>query len=91
MGNVSTTVFGHIFGYRDQSTRSDNKKATQSDRVKPVWNWKLENGAKETRTPDPLHAMQVLYQLSYGPNTSRKPWLTRRRVEAYNAMAPRLQ
>ena len=28
--------------------------------------WNL-NGAKETRTPDPLHAMQVLYQLSYGP------------------------
>ena len=27
----------------------------------------LKNGAKETRTPDPLHAMQVLYQLSYGP------------------------
>ena len=26
------------------------------------------NGAKETRTPDPLHAMQVLYQLSYGPS-----------------------
>ena len=26
-----------------------------------------KNGAKETRTPDPLHAMQVLYQLSYGP------------------------
>ena len=25
------------------------------------------SGAKETRTPDPLHAMQVLYQLSYGP------------------------
>ena len=29
----------------------------------------LKNGAKETRTPDPLHAMQVLYQLSYGPKT----------------------
>ena len=28
------------------------------------------NGAKETRTPDPLHAMQVLYQLSYGPNNA---------------------
>ena len=27
----------------------------------------FEDGAKETRTPDPLHAMQVLYQLSYGP------------------------
>ena len=30
----------------------------------------LKNGAKETRTPDPLHAMQVLYQLSYGPIVS---------------------
>ena len=29
----------------------------------------IENtdGAKRTRTADPLHAMQVLYQLSYGP------------------------
>ena len=25
------------------------------------------HGAKRTRTADPLHAMQVLYQLSYGP------------------------
>ena len=25
------------------------------------------NGAKGIWTPDPLHAMQVLYQLSYGP------------------------
>src|SRR6185436_9996186 len=24
-------------------------------------------GPKETRTPDPFHAMEVLYQLSYGP------------------------
>ena len=30
------------------------------------------NGAKETRTPDPLHAMQVLYQLSYGPKNEDK-------------------
>ena len=29
------------------------------------------DGAKRTRTADPLHAMQVLYQLSYGPK-SRK-------------------
>ena len=27
----------------------------------------LFNGAKRIRTADPLHAMQVLYQLSYGP------------------------
>ena len=25
------------------------------------------DGAKRIRTADPLHAMQVLYQLSYGP------------------------
>ena len=30
------------------------------------------SGAKETRTPDPLHAMQVLYQLSYGPRNDGK-------------------
>ena len=28
------------------------------------------DGAKRTRTADPLHAMQVLYQLSYGPTIS---------------------
>ena len=27
------------------------------------------DGAKRTRTADPLHAMQVLYQLSYGPKS----------------------
>ena len=27
------------------------------------------SGAKGTRIPDPLHAMQVLYQLSYGPKS----------------------
>ena len=32
----------------------------------------FKNGAKETRTPDPLHAMQVLYQLSYGPMISEQ-------------------
>ena len=42
------------------------------------------NGAKETRTPDPLHAMQVLYQLSYGPMiVGRALGLGLRREEAY--------
>ena len=27
----------------------------------------IPDGAKRTRTADPLHAMQVLYQLSYDP------------------------
>ena len=30
---------------------------------------RFDGGGKETRTPDPLHAMQVLYQLSYAPAT----------------------
>ena len=29
---------------------------------------KIDGGADQTRTDDPLHAMQVLYQLSYNPN-----------------------
>ena len=43
------------------------QKKRPLSRLKPVWDSVFENGAKETRTPDPLHAMQVLYQLSYGP------------------------
>jgi hypothetical protein len=30
---------------------------------------RFDGGGKEIRTPDPLHAMQVLYQLSYAPAT----------------------
>ena len=32
-----------------------------------VYDCGFPNGAKRIRTADPLHAMQVLYQLSYGP------------------------
>ena len=34
---------------------------------------KIPDGAKRTRTADPLHAMQVLYQLSYGPKSQNVP------------------
>ncbi len=44
------------------------------------------NGAKETRTPDPLHAMQVLYQLSYGPiDAGKQLGSCRRQNRAYIA------
>lgn len=40
-------------------------------------------GATGTRTPDPLHAMQVLYQLSYSPirmfSTTRETCIPSRR------------
>ena len=32
--------------------------------------WGLFGGAEGTRTPDPLHAKQVLSQLSYSPTNS---------------------
>ena len=34
---------------------------------KPRIDLGFSSGAKRIRTADPLHAMQVLYQLSYGP------------------------
>ena len=46
-------------------------------------NWAFKNGAKETRTPDPLHAMQVLYQLSYGPIVNRFAFQTWLLTESY--------
>ena len=51
------------------STRGaeEHKKSGHMTAKNPVYNSIFKNGAKETRTPDPLHAMQVLYQLSYGP------------------------
>ena len=33
------------------------------------------DGAKRTRTADPLHAMQVLYQLSYGPISKNNSYI----------------
>ena len=50
-----------------------NKMFEESYNIKTKYRsfvgWKREkiSGAKRTRTADPLHAMQVLYQLSYGP------------------------
>ena len=32
----------------------------------------ISGGAKESRTPDLLHAMQALYQLSYNPEDAHK-------------------
>jgi hypothetical protein len=52
-------------------SRLDIKK--DGDRRLPVYGETREeigfrrNGAKRIRTADPLHAMQVLYQLSYSP------------------------
>ena len=43
------------------STRGaeEHKKSGHMTAKNPVYNSIFKNGAKETRTPDPLHAMQV--------------------------------
>ena len=46
------------------------RRSFTPDSQKPRVYLESLNGAKETRTPDPLHAMQVLYQLSYGPKNA---------------------
>src|SRR5262249_47078559 len=39
----------------------------------PAARWLTPGGAKGTRTPDPLLAKQVLFQLSYSPSTATAP------------------
>ena len=49
-----------------------NKQIKTPTSEEPSERLRKFSGAKETRTPDPLHAMQVLYQLSYGPRNDGK-------------------
>jgi len=55
MTNVLTAI--HIIMYTKQ--RSHAAEALNPDIKKPVRDYVQKNGAKETRTPDPLHAMQA--------------------------------
>ena len=82
MTNVLTAI--HIIMYTKQ--RSHAAEALNPDIKKPVRDYVQKNGAKETRTPDPLHAMQVLYQLSYGPiDAGKQLGSCRRQNRAYIA------
>ena len=44
------------------------------------------SGAKRTRTADPLHAMQVLYQLSYGPKFLKNSYLINLKIAFVTAL-----
>ena len=49
---------------------------------------RLDGGADRNRTDDLLHAMQALYQLSYGPqNTRIVPVFVRRICHSHNPYA----
>ena len=44
------------------------RRPSRSRKGRGVWTRLIRrSGAEETRTPDPLLAKEVLYQLSYGP------------------------
>ncbi len=55
----------------DLLQNGDNNRQWQRDTAQPILkyneNCKKFGGAKGGRTPDLLHAMQALSQLSYGP------------------------
>ena len=64
----SSDFFRKLFALNPASTNNVENCAAGFHRGEPgALTSVSSNGAKETRTPDPLHAMQVLYQLSYGP------------------------
>ena len=57
---------------KDQAKRRDTKKTPRKHRFKRGLSLSAifwQNGAEGIRTPDLLHAMQALSQLSYSPET----------------------
>ncbi len=55
---------GRMTGFEPATPGTTNQCSNQLSYIRHTAN---SGGAEETRTLDPLHAMQVLYQLSYNP------------------------
>ena len=55
---------GRITGLEPATFGTTNQRSNQLSYIRHT---ELRGGADRTRTDDPLHAMQVLYQLSYNP------------------------
>ena len=54
-------VMGRMTGLEPATFGTTNQRSNQLSYIRHT------GGADQTRTDDPLHAMQVLYQLSYNP------------------------
>lgn len=54
-------IMGRITGFEPATPGTTNQCSNQLSYIRHT------GGADRTRTDDPLHAMQVLYQLSYNP------------------------
>ena len=59
-------VCTHTTNHTNDDDSAQNKNSQKLEN--PSGGRDLRYGAKRIRTADPLHAMQVLYQLSYGPS-----------------------
>ena len=69
--NKKTAPFGAFFLFMGRVTRFELATFGTTNRRSNQLSYTRHNfifgGADQTRTDDPLHAMQVLYQLSYNP------------------------
>ena len=58
---------GRITGLEPATFGTTNQRSNQLSYIRHTESFQIRGGADRTRTDDPLHAMQVLYQLSYNP------------------------
>ncbi len=61
-------ILGRMTGFEPATFGTTNQRSNQLSYIRHTEF--LIGGADQTRTDDPLHAMQVLYQLSYNPMRS---------------------
>ena len=62
--HLGRLLMGRITGLEPATFGTTNQR---SNHLSYIRHTELRGGADRTRTDDPLHAMQVLYQLSYNP------------------------
>ena len=66
---------GRMTGLEPATFGTTNQRSNQLSYIRHT------GGADQTRTDDPLHAMQVLYQLSYNPMQDSILYLINKKVK----------